>query len=135
MIADSTFLIDVLRGEPAAIRFLTDHPDVATTDINLFEVLTGALLTKRNPHLEVKRALDLRNQMDVFPLDERSIRRAAEINAQLRTNGKPVEELDCIIAGIALAHGHTDIVTENRQHFERIPSIKVCSYWPAHTND
>ena len=48
---DSTFLIDLLKGDPSATRLLVDleHDGVATTHINIFEVFTGIYHKSSNP--------------------------------------------------------------------------------------
>ena len=54
--------------------------------------------------------------------------KAGEIAASLMTEGKKIEETDCMIAAIAIVNGIDKIVTANKAHYERITGIKVITY-------
>lgn len=61
----------------------------------------------------------------VLDLDQLACRYAADMYAQLRSEGKYYQEsADILIAGIALAN-HCAVVTENRKHFEAIAGLQV----------
>ena len=52
------------------------------------------------------------------------MRRFAIIRGYLQQQGTPIGEMDLLIAATALHHDLT-IVTRNRRHFERVPSLKL----------
>lgn len=48
----------------------------------------------------------------------------AEVKAHLRRTGLLIEEFDMLIGSSAVHHGYV-MVTENFDHFERIPGIEI----------
>jgi toxin FitB len=50
------------------------------------------------------------------PIDERAAQQAAQLAAQRKTQGRPVDLRDTLIAGIALAH-QAQLATRNSRHF------------------
>jgi tRNA(fMet)-specific endonuclease VapC len=44
--------------------------------------------------------------------------------ADLRKRGEPIDDIDLLIAGTAIANGLT-LVTNNRKHFDRIAQLEV----------
>ena len=48
----------------------------------------------------------------------------AATKAHLRRNGQMIEEFDMLIGSSAVHHGYV-MVTENLDHFERIPGIEI----------
>ena len=128
IVADTTFLIDFMRGKEAAVTLMEKLENVVMTEINIFELIVGVRKIKRSlkPHLEKVEALI--STMPVLPLSRRSTFTAAEIAADLINQGQKIEETDSLIAGTALAHGVAEIVTRNKKHFTRIPKINVIAY-------
>jgi tRNA(fMet)-specific endonuclease VapC len=53
--------------------------------------------------------------------------RAAEIYAALKQRGEPIGDADILIGASALAHG-ISVVTNNEDHFRRIPGLKVLNW-------
>jgi tRNA(fMet)-specific endonuclease VapC len=58
----------------------------------------------------------------IVPLSEKSAKKSAEIYATLRQSGTTVDDIDLLIAGIAIEYGYT-LVTNNDKHFRRIPGL------------
>lgn len=125
--ADTTLLIDFLRGKESAVESLRQHKLVFTSEINAFELLVGARLVKHDPEMHEQRALGLLAALNVLPVDRKAALRAARIAADLVKAGKKIEEADCLIAGVALSNGISSVLTANSSHFERIPGLKVVS--------
>lgn len=48
----------------------------------------------------------------------------AEVYANLRKSGKPIDDIDLLIAGTAIANGLI-LVTDNRKHFDRIVQLEI----------
>lgn len=127
MILDTTVLIDFLRGDQKAVNFVAENSPLWTTEINAFELFTGAHLGK-NINQRLDNAKALLAQLTVLPLDRRASLKAGEIAARLIRKGKVIEASDILIASIALTNGITEIVTANKVHYERIDEINVISY-------
>ncbi len=127
---DTTLLIDFLRGKEEAIEVIlsAESLSLATTEINVFELVTGAYLGKREVKEHLERMFAMLSRLTVLPLDRKASLRAGEIAGTLAKEGKMVEEMDGLIAGIALANGITEIITANKSHFERIKGLKVITY-------
>lgn len=130
MLLDTTFLIDFLRAKKEAIEFLESHQPIAlfTTEINVFELFTGAYLFDKNVDDHTQKITSLLSKLNVLPLDRKASIKAGEIAAKLIKEGKKIEETDCLIAAIAIINGINKIVTANKSHYERIKGIEVISY-------
>ncbi len=126
-ILDSTFLIDILRNKSDnARRILQSESALLTTQINMYEVLSGIFIS--NSSSENLKAQELFENIRVLPLDDTAIIEAAKIRAQLMKSGEMIEDTDCLIAGCALSKGVDTIITKNTKHFKRIKGLKVESY-------
>lgn len=66
--------------------------------------------------------LDLANRIAVF--DARAAEQAAQLAAERKARGRPVDIRDTFIAGIAIAHGAT-LATRNAKHFADLPTPVV----------
>lgn len=130
MLADTTFLIDLLHGKETAIDFLKKNEGkiLYTTDINVFELLVGVYVGKRNVESHLHQVNALLTKMFILPLDKKAIESSAKIAAKRIKEGKITEDTDNFIIGIALSNGITQIVTENTKHFEGISNIEVLRY-------
>jgi len=122
---DSSFLIDVLRGYPAALEALDR---LEQTEPVLFvpapvaaELWEGAIRSGTTE--EVGLMLDL---LPVLPLDLASARRAAELRAELALNGRTIGVVDAMIAAIAMVNGKTLITGD--ADFASIPELRVLKY-------
>ncbi len=131
MLIDTTLLIDFLRGKREAITFLEEkekQQQLYTTEINVFELVMGVYAKKQEPQIETEKIFALLSRFIVLPLERRGVIKAGEIAGGLIKSGNRIEETDCLIAGIALANGITEIITANKEHYERIKELKVISY-------
>ena len=113
---DSGVLIDVLRGDR---RTLTELDRLEggglipiLSAVAVFEVLSGVEFTKSRS--ERARVEILLRQLPIEPYDLDSARRSAELRAELQRAGKSPGAPDVMIAGHALAAGHT-LVTRDRE--------------------
>ena len=130
MFLDSTILIDFLRGEENSVKFINNSKDKSffTSEINIFELITGVYLQKTNKKEHLDKITTLISKVNVLPLEREGSIKAGEIAGNLMREGKKIEETDCLIAGIALSNRLTKIVTRNKEHFNRIQDIKVITY-------
>ena len=61
---------------------------------------------------------------NIIPVTEISAQISAEIYANLRKKGKPLDDIDILIAGIAVSNNFT-LITHNTKHFERIDNLRI----------
>lgn len=60
----------------------------------------------------------------VLSLTKSSVQTSSQIYADMRRAGSPLDDIDILIAGVAIANG-LSMVTHNRRHFERINGLGV----------
>lgn len=129
MILDTTFLIDVLNGDPAAEERrieLDERGDLAASAVSVFELVEGAYLSDRTDE-ELRSIIEFVSRLRVAPVDGEVATLAGELSADLIGRGERIETEDVLIAATAL-HNETVVLTRNRDHFERMASVTVESY-------
>ncbi|HIH42768.1 TPA: type II toxin-antitoxin system VapC family toxin [Candidatus Woesearchaeota archaeon] len=126
-VLDTTFLIDLIRGQKDTAKIMDSNEPLLTTQINMYEVIRGMFIrnVSEEKYLQISEFFD---QIRLLSLDDNSIIKSAEISSELIKNGQFIGDADCLTAGIALSNGVTTIVTRNVEHFKRIKGIKVESY-------
>lgn len=126
---DSDFLISLLRGDKDAehvAKELEISSRLATTPINYFEILSGALLSsKADFHAEQARQLLLRLELLNFGKNEAEL--ISTIHSKAVKKGRPIPLKDLFIGSIALSSNAT-LVTRNTKDFSRIPGLKLTGW-------
>ncbi len=124
---DTNACVQVLRtkGNPLVKQQLASHPlsDVVVCAIVVGELRYGAEKSQ-NPAIEHGRVDVFLAPYQSLPLDDTAARRYAELRAQLEAQGQQLDDLDLMIAAIALVHDLT-LVTHNTAHFSRIAGLKL----------
>jgi predicted nucleic acid-binding protein len=118
-VLDTTFVIDVLRGVPAARvryrRFFEEGDDPVVTDVVVCEASTG---TSTHPDPDLSRILDeiefVQSHFDVAL-------RAGQIRAESRRVGRALSLPDALIAAVAEADGAV-VLTRNEKDFALTPA-------------
>ena len=125
MIADTTFLIDLLRekssGEPGrAIRFLELNRRIAlrTTVISVGELAVG--------FDQLEDARDFFSRIPLFRLALETVYECSRVERELRQSGGRLGENDNWIAGIARYYGEP--LVSNDRAFARVRGLKVVTY-------
>ena len=91
------------------------------SEITIAELLYGAAYSQSEKHKhDVEIILE---NLTLVPLYD-TLPTYAEVKAQLRRAGLQIEEFDMLIGSSAVHHGYV-MVTENVNHFERIPGIEI----------
>lgn len=129
MILDSTFLIDVLRGETAVGELIAELDTTGTpfvSAVTVMELVEGIHLATATDD-ERAAVEELLAEVHELPFDRDCALQAGRINADLVSAGKPIDETDVMIAATAIVHDRP-VVTRNVDHFERIPELDVVSY-------
>jgi tRNA(fMet)-specific endonuclease VapC len=57
-------------------------------------------------------------------MTEKSAKISAELYSSLRQTGQIIDDIDLLIAGIAIENDMT-LVTNNENHFGRIPGLRI----------
>ncbi|MFA4859762.1 type II toxin-antitoxin system VapC family toxin [Methanoregula sp.] len=127
-VADTSFLVDLMRRDPGALRsyagFEQQGIALSTSAVTAMELYKGAYVSKNpdNP-LKVRTILEL---FTLLPLDETVYEVFGRIAAGLYLAGTPVGDFDEVIAAIALCHDG-EIITRDA-HFKKIPGLTVTGY-------
>lgn len=125
VLLDTTVLIDVLRGRPAAARVLTlrstgDTP--ATSAINVEEIVRGL-------RVEEQAVADrLFGGLVILPIGRPEAEAAGAWRRQLAAAGRTVHQADCLIAATASQAG-ARLATGNVKDFP-MPGL-VVEHWPV----
>ncbi len=127
---DTSTLSEVMKKrdphvEEMARRYLKVHHRFTFSLLTRFEILRG---------LHAKKALRKLERFEhfcamsvVLPLTDPIVVKAAEIYAALRNRGELIGDADILIAATALVND-LDLITENVDHFSRIPDLEVKSW-------
>ncbi len=128
---DTTILVDVLRKVEAAHSLVRDMEEAGepalTTEVNTFELAMGAYRHGRADPRRLSEIENLLERLDVLSLNREGARRAAEVLAKARADGRDLGLLDALVAGIALVSGCDTIITRD-VGFRRVPGLRTQSY-------
>jgi tRNA(fMet)-specific endonuclease VapC len=123
---DTDILTYFLKGDPDVIQNLNNYLDYYDVlEINLityYEICSG--LSAKNASKQLAIFEDFVSQNIILPLTEKSVKISAEIYAALRKAGNRLDDIDVLIAGIAIENDMT-LITNNVKHFSRIPGLKI----------
>jgi predicted nucleic acid-binding protein len=123
---DTSIIIDIDRGKQDTIELckqLTHTNSAYISTVSVSEILTGSYLRKDHI-LAVKKAEKILNQFRWVTLNGETAKLIAELNAYLIANGQPIEYQDIAIAASFLLEDCDILLTENKEHFERLPNLK-----------
>jgi len=131
------FLLDTdtcvywLRGQGAVRQYvaMSDPADLAISIITLAELYYGAAWSMQP--IATKQAVEVfADTTTIVPLNPASAEIFGHVKAMLRKQGQRIEDLDLLIAATALAQGMV-LVTNNQQHFRRIPDLQLANWLTA----
>jgi len=120
--------------DPEVVAWLDDQPaeSIWLSSITLFEARYGLALLASGQRKNILKERfeellqkDLQNRVLLF--DANAATQAAELAAQRKARGRPVDMRDTFIAGIALARRAT-LATRNMRHFDDL-SVPVVNPW------
>ncbi len=124
---DTSFLIDLLRGSPAAekkLQYYTEkYEPLTTTPISAAELFKGAYRA-RDRRSEVAKARDVLEYLELLDLPLQVCEQYGRLINELRSKGFSIGDLDTLIGSTALMHRQI-LLTRNKAHFERIPGLVV----------
>lgn len=123
---DTNILSNFFRGHPRVVsrfeEYLNEYETFNVSVITYYEIASG--LKHRDAHNQLEKFQKFISQNTLLPLTPKAVDIAAEWYAELRKKGRPIDDIDLLIAGTALACGLA-VVTQNRKHFDRINGLEV----------
>jgi tRNA(fMet)-specific endonuclease VapC len=126
VLLDTDILSMFFRGDPSVVsrmeEYASDHEKVYLSIITYYEILSGLRHIGAGKQIELFLEFCFLNE--VLPLTLESASIAATNYANLRKLGTPLDDMDLLIASIAIENDLT-LVTHNMKHFSRIPGIKL----------
>lgn len=133
MILDTTFFVDVLRGDvrnnPTAEEYI-ENLDAAGTgkvsSVTVMELWEGVHLADATA-TERERVEGLLEGIHELPFDRDAAMLAGELSATLVADGEPIGDSDVMIGATALIHDEP-VLTRNVDHFERIDGLDTDTY-------
>lgn len=132
VLIDTTVIVDIDRGNKEVIelcRELSKAHEALISTVTVSEVLTGSYLRK-DFHKAVKRAKRVLGQFSWISLDGAIAEKVAQLNAYLIAEGQPIEYQDQVISASCLTTDSDVLLTDNKEHFTRIPALKSKVYTP-----
>jgi predicted nucleic acid-binding protein len=130
MIADTSFLIDIMKSDKEAIKKAEEierkENTIAVTSISIFELFVGVTLSIKQDQ-ERNKINRILNGLSIISFDEDSAKEAGRIFAQKRKNGMAIEPEDSMIAGICSRRNEI-LITRNVKHFNDIEGLRIESY-------
>ena len=126
---DTDIVSYYLRGNQTVrnqvAQYLDEYPFLNSSIFTYYEILSGLRYLDAQQQLAKFQQFVLLNRM--LPLTRQSVDIAADIYANLRSQGNLIEDVDLLIASIALEHEY-ELVTNNITHFDRIPELNVTNW-------
>jgi tRNA(fMet)-specific endonuclease VapC len=125
---DSDILIDFLKQKDYATKIINrlkeSDDNLSTTSVNAFELFRGAIKSKDPEAVEPLK--DLISYLKILNFNLNSSKKAAEIFEELKSKGETLDLADVMIASIVITNNET-LITNNLNHFKRIPELKILS--------
>jgi predicted nucleic acid-binding protein len=130
MIADTSFLIDIMKSDKEAIKKAEEIEKngntIAVTSISIFELFVGVTLSIKQDR-ERNKINRILKGLPIISFDEDSATEAGRIFVQKRKNGLLIDLEDPMIAGIRARRNEIHI-TRNIKHFNRMDGVRIYSY-------
>jgi len=126
VLVDTSIIVDVDRGKQDVIdlcRQLTATDSASISTVSVSEILTGSFLRK-DYKVAVRKAEKVLRQFRWVSLNGDAAKLIAELNAYLISKGQPIEYQDVAIAASFIVERCDILLTENKEHFERLPNLK-----------
>ncbi|MBN1430770.1 MAG: type II toxin-antitoxin system VapC family toxin [Anaerolineae bacterium] len=121
---DTDILSLFFRGQPQVIAhfaaYTREYRKINFSIITYYEILSG--LKHRDAQKQLAAFLNFAADNNLVLLTKESVTLSADIYANTRSKGTPIDDIDVLIAGVALAHEWT-LVTHNQRHFGQIAGL------------
>jgi tRNA(fMet)-specific endonuclease VapC len=120
---DTNIISYYLKGmENLKEKIASNIDSLSISIISYYEIVSGLLSIDANKRInEFEKFCKL---MDIINFDKASILASCKIYASLKKSGRLIDDIDILIAGIALSNNLV-MITDNDEHFARIDGLKV----------
>ena len=123
---DTDILSYYFKGDSDVVnnfsKYLDQYDLIEISLVTYYEITSGLLAKNALKQLAVFE--DFVSENIVLPLTEKSVKISAEIYSTLRQSGNSLDDIDLLIAGVAIDNEMT-LVTNNENHFGRIPGLTI----------
>lgn len=129
MILDTSFLIDVLKGDEEALEWekrMEKGEEPYISPITVMEIWEGALRSRKTEE-ELKKIKELLQGLSTIDFGLEEGRTSGEIRAYLKDKGSIIDVEDVMIAASAI-NSNQKVLTRNPDHFARIENLRVETY-------
>lgn len=103
-------------------KYLSEFERINFSMITYYEILSG--LKYKDAQKQLDAFLEFAEYNSILPITKDSIETSADIYADLRKKGNLIDDIDILIAGVALCNNLT-LITHNTSHFERIDGLET----------
>jgi len=130
MILDTSFLIDVMNTDDAALRRVDEieadgiEQNVPAMTLQELYISVGASDLPERERRKIEYVVESR---PIVPTTEEIARKAGRIDGRLRRQGERIDLGDATIGATGIVRDEP-VVTGNPEHFQRIPGLDVESY-------
>jgi tRNA(fMet)-specific endonuclease VapC len=107
------------------LQVVRTHTLLVIPPITYYETLRGLLAVNATQQLQVFEQFCQAMQMPDMSRDD--WRAAAQLYAELKTKGHPMEDTDLLQAAFCLHHGYT-LVTHNTDHFSHLSKLALADW-------
>lgn len=129
MLLDTSFLIDLMDGDPAAVEKAEEIErnliQQRLSSMTLFELYYGVSRSDRSEQ-ERRQVESVLASKPVHPADTAVMRKAGALSGRLANEGSPVDDGDVVIAATADVVGEP-VLTRNVADFDRL-GVDIESY-------
>lgn len=129
VLLDTDILSYYLKGNQKVIDSVSDYlntnPTLIISSITCYEIMSGHEAKGAKQQLKLFKRFVSENQ--VLNITEGSIAISAAIYAKLRRSGNVLDDIDILIAGIAIDN-QLSLSTNNEKHFGRIEGLKIVNW-------
>jgi tRNA(fMet)-specific endonuclease VapC len=123
---DTDILSLFFRGNAGVVAqfqaYLVEHRTISFSIITYYEILSG--LQYRDAQKQLTPFLEFAGQNSVLPLTEQTVAISANIYARHRKLGTPIDDIDILIAGVAIANNLV-LATHDQRHCSRIEGLEI----------
>ena len=125
-LVDTDTLSMFFRGDPRTMTqfqaYLDEYGEIKLSIVTYYEIVSG--LRHRDAKRQLDAFLEFARRNAVLPITEHSANISADLYARLRRRGQPLDDIDLLIAGVALANGLA-LATHNTDHFGRVEELEI----------
>ena len=129
---DTDILSYYFKGDKTVVEnfeiYLQHYDSISISLITYYEIIGGLLAKNALKQLHIFDDFLIDNL--IIPLTESSVKISAELYSALRQSGKIIDDIDLLIAGVAIENDMI-LVTNNENHFKRIPGLNIDN-WSKH---